>query len=102
MLRGDQQFAVEGGVALAAAQRFFGGDARDVGIVVVLGEMRQDHVAGARVEAFGIGEKFADRVIRKMPGAAHDALLDVPGIRPDLQHFEIVIGFQHQASESRR
>ena len=32
-----------------------------------------------------------------MPGAAHHALLDVPRIRPHLQHFEIVIRFQHQA-----
>ncbi len=32
-----------------------------------------------------------------MPGAAHDALLDVPGIGADLQHLDIVIGFQHQA-----
>ena len=31
-----------------------------------------------------------------MPGAAHHALLDVPGVRADLQHFQIVIGFQDQ------
>src|SRR5579863_439427 len=31
-----------------------------------------------------------------MAGAAHDALLDVPGIGADLQHFQIVIGFEDQ------
>src|SRR5271156_2217680 len=31
-----------------------------------------------------------------MPGAAHHALLNVPGVGPDLQHFQIVIGFQDQ------
>ncbi len=31
-----------------------------------------------------------------MAGAAHDALLDVPGVRADLQHFQIVIRFQDQ------
>ena len=32
-----------------------------------------------------------------MPGAAQHALLHHPRIRPDLQHVEIVIRFQHQA-----
>ena len=31
-----------------------------------------------------------------MPGAAHHALLDVPGVRPNLEHFEIVIRFEKQ------
>src|SRR5580704_10271992 len=31
-----------------------------------------------------------------MTGAAHDALLDVPGIRTDLQHFEVVIRLKDQ------
>ena len=34
--------------------------------------------------------------IRKMAGAAHHALLDVPRIRPHLEHFEIVIRFENQ------
>src|SRR5574340_676114 len=31
-----------------------------------------------------------------MTGAAQDALLDDPGIRPDLEHVQIVIGFKNQ------
>ena len=31
-----------------------------------------------------------------MPHAAHHALLDRPGIRADLQHVEVVIGFKQQ------
>ena len=83
-------------IAGAAAESFFGGDTRDVGIIVLLGKMREDHMARAAIEYFGIGEKFTDQRVRKMAGAAHHALLDVPGIRPDLQHFEIVIRFENQ------
>src|SRR5437016_2239641 len=32
-----------------------------------------------------------------MPGAAQDALLHLPRVRANLQHIQIVIGFQHQA-----
>jgi hypothetical protein len=59
--------------------------------------MSEDEKARASVEAFGIGEKFADGVIGKMTGAAEDALLDDPGIGADLEHVEIVIGFEDQA-----
>jgi len=96
-LRCDDEFAGKQRGAGAPAKRFFGRDARDVGIVVVLGEMRENDVARVRVKRFRIGKKFADRVIRQMSRAAHHALLDVPRIRPDFQHFEIVIGFEHQA-----
>jgi hypothetical protein len=48
------------------------------------------------VERFRIGKEFADDRIRQVSRAAHDALLDVPRIRPDLQHFQVVIGFQDQ------
>ncbi len=30
-----------------------------------------------------------------MPGAAHHALLDVPGVRTHFEHLDIVIGFEH-------
>ena len=30
-----------------------------------------------------------------MAFAAHHALLQAPGVRPDLEHVEIVIGFKH-------
>src|SRR6266446_6946449 len=81
----------------ATAKSFFGGEAGEIGVVVFLREMREDEIAGAGVEAFWVREKLADGVIRKMAGAAEDALLDDPGIRADLEHVEIVIGFQHQA-----
>jgi len=68
----------------------------DIGRIVLLGKMREDEMARAGVEGVRIGEKFADDGIGKMAGAAHHALLDVPGIRPDLQHFEIVIRFKNQ------
>src|SRR5580700_2932590 len=60
VLRGDDELSAIRGCAGAPAERFFGGDARDVGIVVVRGEMRENHVACARVERFRVGQKFAD------------------------------------------
>src|SRR2546429_8463 len=35
-----------------------------------------------------------------MPGAAQDALLHLPRVRANLQHIQIVIGFEHQAIRS--
>jgi hypothetical protein len=54
-------------------------------------------MADAGIETFGIGEKFADRVVGKMAGAGEDALFDDPRIGADLEHIEIVIGFENQA-----
>ena len=54
-------------------------------------------MADAGIEAFGIGEKFADGVVGEMAGAGEDALLDDPGIGADLEHVEIVIGFEDEA-----
>jgi len=68
-----------------------------VRIVVLLGKVREHQVARAAIEAFRIREEFADGVVREVAGAAQDALLDVPGIRPDLEHFEVVIGFENEA-----
>ena len=81
---------------MAAAQGFFGADAGYVGVVVAFGEVGQYQVAGTGVKAFGIGEKFADRVIGEVASAAHHALLDVPGVGTDLEHLDIVIRFKHQ------
>ena len=54
-------------------------------------------MARAAVESFRIGQKFADRVVRKMPGlSAYHALLDVPRVRAEFEHFEIVIRFENQ------
>ena len=97
MLGGDQEFAGEGGFSGAAAEGFFGREADEIGIVVFLGNVGEDEMADAGIEALGIGKEFADGVIRKMAGAGEDALLDDPGIRADLEHVEIVIGFEDEA-----
>ena len=96
VLGGDQDFAGESGFSRAAAQSFFGGEAHEVGIVVFLGDVREDEIARARIEAFGIGKELTDRVIGKMPGAGKYALLDDPGVRANLEHVEIVVGFEDQ------
>ena len=54
-------------------------------------------MADAGIEALGIGKEFADGVIRKMAGAGEDALLDDPWVWADLEHVEIVIGFEDEA-----
>jgi hypothetical protein len=91
------ELAAKGEFGGAPAQSFDGAEVDEIGVVVGLGDMGEDEEARAGVEAFGIGEKFADDVIREMAGAGHDALLDVPGIRANLEHFEIVIGFEDEA-----
>jgi hypothetical protein len=97
VLGGDEEFAGEGRLGGAAAKGFFGGEADEIGIVVFLGDVSQDEMANAGIESFGIGEEFTDRVIGEMAGAGEDALLDDPGIRTDLEHVEIVIGFEDEA-----
>ena len=93
VLGGNEEFADEGGFGGAAAKGFFGGDAHEIGVVVFLRNVREHEITDAGIEALGIGEKFADGVIGEVPGAGEDALLDDPGIRADLEHVEIVIGF---------
>jgi len=97
VLQGGEKLAAEGAFGGAAVQCFFGGDAGEMGVIVFLGKMGEDKIARASVEAFGVGEKFADGMIREMAGAAENALLDDPGIRADLEHVEIVIGFEDEA-----
>ena len=97
MLGGDEEFATEGAIGGAAAKGFFGGEAHEMGVVVFLRKMREDEITCAGVEAFGVGKIFADGVIGKMAGTAENALLDDPGIGADLEHVEIVIGFEDQA-----
>jgi len=96
-LGGDEKFAGEGGFGRSAAESFFGANAREIGIVVFLRDMREDEIARTGIEAFGIGQEFADGKIRKMAGAGKHALLDDPGIRTDLEHVEIVIRFEDEA-----
>jgi hypothetical protein len=62
-LGGDEEFADEGGFCGAAAEGFFGADASDIGIVIFLGDVSENEVAGAAVETFGIGKIFAYGVV---------------------------------------
>jgi hypothetical protein len=96
-LRGDQEFAREYGTGWATAQSFFGGDPRHVGIIVFLRNVGQDEITRAGIEAFGIAQKFADRMIGEMTGARQNPLFDDPGIGADFQHIQIVIGLKNQA-----
>ena len=97
LLRGEQEFAGKGGFGGAATEGLLSANAYHVGIIVFLGNVREDQIAGAPVETFRVSKVFADCMIGEMTGARENALLDYPGIRTDLQHFQIVIGFQHQA-----
>jgi hypothetical protein len=97
VLGGDQEFAGERGFCGAAAQGFFGRDSNEVGVVIFLRNVREYEMADAGIEAFGIGKEFAYSVIREMAGAGKDALLDDPRIGADLEHVEIVIGFEDEA-----
>ena len=54
-------------------------------------------MADAGIEAFGVGKEFTDRMIGEMAGAGEDALFDDPGIWADLEHVEIVVGFENEA-----
>jgi len=97
VLGGDEELAGEGGFRRTALEGFLGGDANEIRIVVLLGDVGHNEIAGARVETLGIAEEFADGMIGEMAGAGEDALLDDPGVRADLEHVEIVIGFEDEA-----
>jgi len=97
VLGGDEDFAREGGFGGAAAEGFFGGNANEIWVVVFLGDVGKDEMPDAGIEAFGIGKEFADSMIGEVAGAGKDALLDDPGIRADLEHVEVVIGFEDEA-----
>ena len=97
MLGGDEEFAGEGGFGGAAAKGFFGGEANEIGVVVFLGDVGEDEMADAGIEAFGVGEEFADRMVGEVTGAGKDALFDDPGIGADLEHVEIVVGLEDEA-----
>jgi len=97
MLGGDQQLALEGGIGGAAIQSFSGRELGEIGIVVFLGDVGEDEITRAGVETVGIGEEFANGMIREMPGAGQNALLNDPRVGPDLEHVQIVIGLEDHA-----
>ena len=90
----NEQFAVKRAFCRAAIECFFRGKARKIGIVVFLRKMRKDKVPRAAVKSFRIAKIFADGMIREVPGARENALLNDPRIRPDFEHIQIMIRFQ--------
>jgi len=84
MLGGEEQLTVEGAPGGAAAEGFFGGDANQIRVVIFLGDVGEDEVAGAGVKAVGIGEIFADGMIGEVTGAAEYALFHGPRVRANL------------------
>jgi RNA polymerase sigma factor (sigma-70 family) len=79
-LRSDTERPAESEIRRAAGQRLLGANLRDMGIVVLLGEMREDEILRASVEGVGIRQELADNFVREMPLRTHNALLDVPWI----------------------
>jgi len=63
-------------------------------MIVVFAQVAKDECIDGRIK---IGAyEIANHVVRQVPFAAHHALLDGPRVGADLEHFEIVIRFQHQ------
>ena len=87
---------MEGALGRTAVERFFGREAREIGIVVFLRKMCKDKVTRARVKSFRVGKIFADSVIREVPSARQNALLNDPRVRADFEHVQIVIRFEQQ------
>lgn len=59
-LRGNMQRAVEGEFRGTTTERFFRGNTRNIGIIILLGQMREDDMAGVAVEYIRIRQEFAD------------------------------------------
>src|SRR5689334_6249043 len=78
----------------AAVERLLSHYSRNFRVIVVLAEMAQNQSRGGRIEL--VAEIIAHHFVRQVAVAAHHALLHRPGIRSDLQHIEIVIGFEQQ------
>ena len=95
-MRSDHELAVKGAFRRTTIESFFRRKTREIGIVIFQRKMREDKIARAGVKTFRIAKIFADGVIREMPGAAEDALLDDPRIRSHFEHVQIVIRFKQQ------
>ena len=67
-----------------------------IGVIVGFGDVSEDQEAGTAVEGLTVSQVLADNVVGKRAGAAHDALFDIPGIRADLEHFEVVVGLEDE------
>ncbi|HEY1471137.1 MAG TPA: hypothetical protein VGF61_19000 [Candidatus Acidoferrum sp.] len=95
-LGGEKKLAGESGFTGAAAESFFRGEEGEIGIIVFLRHVSENEIAGVAIETVRISEVFADGVIGKMAGAGKDALLDDPRIGANLEHVEIVVGFEDE------
>jgi hypothetical protein len=93
----DKQFSSEGGLHGTATKRFLGGDSGCVDVVIFLREMGENQVSCVGVKPVRVGKKLTNSVVGEMAGAGKDALLHYPGIRANLQHIQIVIGFENYA-----
>lgn len=96
MLGGEEELTGEGGFGGTAAESLFRGKKCKIGIVVLLRHVSENEIAGVTIETIRIGKVFADRVIGEMAGAGKDALLNNPRIGANLEHIEVVIGFEDE------
>ena len=84
----------EAGRAAGGGQGLGGGLFDEGRMVVVGAEVAEDEGDGGGVERFA--DVVAGDVVGQMAVAAHDALLDGPGVRADFEHFEVVIGLEQE------
>jgi hypothetical protein len=96
VLGSEKKFTSESGFGRAAAESLFRGEKSEIGIVVLLRHVGENEIARVAIETIRIGEVFADGVIGKMAGAGKYALLDDPRIGSNLEHIEVVVGFEDQ------
>src|SRR5437867_4300872 len=78
----------------ARTQRFFRCSPRDLGMVVLLREVRKHHICCTSIIV--AGKEIRECVIRQVPYPAHYPLLYRPGVRASPQHLDIMVGFNHQ------
>lgn len=79
---------------LPALESFAGRIANQLRVIVVLADVTEHQRRDAGIEI--VFDKLGGDLVRQMAAAAHDALFNGPGVRPDAQHFQIVIRLEHQ------
>ena len=87
-------------VETALLQRLARHQPHDLRMIVLLAEMAQDQRRRCRIPDRASGKSQTSSV-RKVAHAAHHALLHGPRIRANLQHVQIVIGFEQQQVGAR-
>ena len=63
-------------------------------MVVISAQVRQHDRAGTTVPV--IRQELRYGSVRKVAGAAHDALLEIPRVRTGLEHVQVVVRFDHE------